>query len=96
MTVAGGSEVIAEFEVDRVTFYELGGFHGETLAGRYQSRQEAFTAAVEHAKSLAGPGRDGFRQPTVSVVTDHDGHPAVQVGDGQVDPTYTLFKIGQA
>ncbi|MDM1863525.1 Uncharacterised protein [Mycobacteroides abscessus subsp. abscessus] len=83
-----------KFDITVQTFYELGGLQIKTLGRTYPTREEAFFAAIDHAVEMAGPDRDGYRRPTVSVVTNHDGNLAVRVGDGN-EASYTMFVVYQ-
>lgn len=81
------------YEVEHVTIEESGGVTTRTIRGRHSTRGDAFAVAFDRAQAFAGPERDGWRRPTVSIVPDEKFGLTIKVGDARVDAEYHVFYV---
>ncbi|ALA48189.1 hypothetical protein AU152_gp76 [Mycobacterium phage Phlei] len=84
------------YEVVQVTLEESSCVTtSRTFKDRHNSVGEAFAAAVDLAQALAGPERDGWRRPKVSIELDETFGLVVKVGDSRVDAEYHVFRVSE-
>lgn len=87
------STEMSTFYAEAVTLDEMGGAVARSVPGKWESRGDAFSAAIDYANGIAGPEREDYRRPTVAIVTDELLGMCVKVGDADVDASYTLVYI---
>lgn len=84
---------MSTFYVEAVTLDEVGGTVARSVPGRWESRGDALSTALDYANEIAGPEREGYRRPTVAIVTDETFGVCVKVGDADADASYMLVYI---
>lgn len=73
------------FQLQVITLSEFGRASSRSIPGRWADKAAALGASVDVANAIAGPERDGYRRPAVSIEFDAVLGATVKVGNGDVD-----------